>query len=129
MSVFDLMVRIKNLLNFDGWSVKIGLENSLNIDDYPMIRIVPQKNAIDEGFDSWAEDIYFSVYIGVEFDPLNLERAYQKIYAKESDIYEILHNFQWEDGGLIRFIDTSKYENEHFLMLETSFKIQSFRLR
>lgn len=129
MSVFDLMVRVKNLLEtFPHKSLKIGLENSINADDYPLIRVVPNANELD-GFDGWAQDVHFIIYLGGELDVFDLEREFERIYALEREIFEKLHNFQWGDiGGIVRFIRTSRRDIEHFLMIECEYKIEGVRL-
>lgn len=47
----------------------------------------------------------------------------------EAKIKFKLRNFQWDDGGFIRFIKTSKSSDlEHYTTLVSEFKIESFRL-
>lgn len=127
MSVFDLMVQIKELLGeFPHKSLKIGLENSVNQDDYPLIRLVPNANELDN-FDGWAQDVYFSVILGGNLDPFDLEAEFERIYALERQIYGKLHNYQF-NGAIVRFIRSKRLENEHFIMLESEYKIESVRL-
>ncbi|MCZ6175001.1 hypothetical protein, partial [Campylobacter ureolyticus] len=85
MSIFEIMQRLVALLNdIDVKSIKIGLERSINIDDFPLIRVVPNDNELDT-FDGWAEDIYFSIYLGDSVDE-NLELCLKKLYELEASI-------------------------------------------
>lgn len=129
MNVYELMEKVVDLLSeFPHKSLKIGLENSICADDYPLIRVVPNQNELDN-FDGWAQDVYFSVFLGGFLDPLDLESEFRRIYTLENEIWTKLHNFQWSDiGAMVRFIRTSRRENEHFLMVECEYKIESVRL-
>ena len=109
------------LVEFKAKSLKIGLENSLNCDDLPAIRIVPNAN---EFTSNWEQDVYFSVILSRNLDQLDLEAEFSQIYALERRIREKLHNFQWQEmSGLIRFIKTTRRESEHYLMIESEFKV------
>lgn len=128
MSVYEVMERIKLLLeDMDAKTLKIGLEYDISVDDFPLIRIVPNDNVLDT-FDAWAEDIYFSIYIG-ELNSPDTQVCLKKLYDMEAKIKFKLHNFQWQDSGLIRFIKSSKSSDlEHYNVLVSEFKIESFRL-
>lgn len=129
MGVYELMERLRGMLEeFPHASLKIGLEEALNPDDYPLLRVVPDRNELD-GSDAWAQDIYFSVYVGDRLDPLSLEAGYKRVYDVQNAIFTKLHNYQFGDGGLIRFISSERSEKyPHFLVLKNEFKIESFRL-
>lgn len=127
MSIYDFMVRIKGLVSEFGASPKIGLEPSLNPDSFPLLRVVPNQNSLDDGIDKWAQDIYFSVYIGIMLD--DIEANYRWAYELENKIFNKLHNFQFDDGGLIRFIESKKVELlDDFLIIESNYMCDSFRL-
>ncbi|WP_304339873.1 hypothetical protein [Campylobacter ureolyticus] len=128
MSIFEIMQRLVVLLDGLGAkSIKIGLERSINIDDFPLIRVVPNDNELDT-FDGWAEDIYFSIYLG-DSDDENLELCLKKLYELEASIKFRLHNYQFSDGGLIRFIKTSRSDEfRHYTLLRIDFKCESMRL-
>ena len=125
MSIFEIMQRLVALLNdIDVKSIKIGLERSINIDDFPLIRVVPNDNELDT-FDGWAEDIYFSIYLG-DSDDENLELCLKKLYELEASIKFRLHNYQFSDGGLLRFIKTSRSDEfRHYTLLRSDFKVES----
>ena len=64
INVYKLLKQIKErLTNLDGIkTLKIGIEPNISPSDYPIIRIVANRNTIADDFDKWANDIYFSVY-------------------------------------------------------------------
>ncbi|WP_456058072.1 hypothetical protein [Campylobacter hominis] len=125
MSVYDFLERIKGLISEYG-DVKIGIEK-LQPDSFPLLRVVPNQNSLDDGLDHWAQDIYLSIYIGKMID--EPESAFKWAYDIENKIFNKLHNFQFDDGGLIRFVESKRVELlDDFLIIESSYFCDSFRL-
>ncbi|MCR8685178.1 hypothetical protein [Campylobacter ureolyticus] len=59
----------------------------------------------------------------------NLELCLKKLYELEASIKFRLHNYQFSDGGLLRFIKTSgSDELKHYTLLRIDFKRESMRL-
>ena len=88
---------------------------------------MPNQNSLDDGLDHWAQDIYFSIYIGKMID--EPESAFKWAYDIENKIFNKLHNFQFDDGGLIRFVESKRVELlDDFLIIESSYFCDSFRL-
>ncbi len=136
INVYKLLKQIKErLTNLDGIkTLKIGIEPNISPSDYPIIRIVVNRNTIADDFDKWANDIYFSVYFGAKIDEKKgLESIYEYLYTLEATIKERLHNHQIKgelnSDCLIRFENTQSDNDtlKNFKILVSEFKIESAR--
>ncbi|MDA3046702.1 hypothetical protein OFO10_05975 [Campylobacter sp. VBCF_06 NA8] len=127
--IYGAIVKIKEKLEgIEGIkTLKIGIEPNISPSDYPIIRIVINKNDLTQS-NGWENDIYFSVYFGAKIDEkVGLENIYKYLYDLEREIKNRLHNHQLENSCLIRFERTQSDNDtlKNFKILCSDFKINA----
>ena len=101
---------------------RIGIEAGLSPDDYPIIRLVPERLSRRER----AEDIALTVYYGMpvgEGDAGGLEAVYAALLGMEADIRAALAT---GEGWSAAFVDTVTDEDrlEQYKLFASRFEIQ-----
>ncbi len=105
-SIHPMLTELKTkLAAIDGvQTCRIGLEQGMTHDDYPIVRIVPQD--ISEGGSYTRRKARVLVYFGMPVDESadGLESVYSNLLAMESQIVEASKVFG--DGWRSKYIDT-----------------------
>lgn len=127
VNIYEAIKEIKEMLaGIDGINtLKIGIEPNISPSDYPIIRIVINRNTLSNT-NGWENDIYFSVYFGAKIDDIKgIENIYKYLYTLENEIKKRLHNAQLKNSCLIRFENTQSDNDtlKNFKILCSEYKI------
>lgn len=105
-SIYPMLVELKTkLAAVSGVATcKIGLEQGIAHEDYPIVRIVPQN--IGEGGSYTRRKSSVFVYFGMPIDESNdgLESVYEQLLTMESNI--VKESKVFGDGWRSKYIDT-----------------------